>query len=127
MKKNGFTLVELLGVVIVVVALSLIVFPLIMNNFKKNRKEISELTKKMLEDATIVYMEENPNTYEKINGNIYCISLSQVVNSGNLSSPLNDPTTGNEILLSNKVKVTVENRQYVPNYIADSNCVESRS
>jgi type II secretory pathway pseudopilin PulG len=127
MKKNGFTLVELLGVVIVIVGLSLIVFPLIINGFKKNKKEISSVTKTLIEDATIIYMDENPNMYEKVEGNVYCVSLSQVVNSGNLASPLEDPSTGNEIPISHKVKVTIENRQYVPTYIADSNCTESRS
>lgn len=127
MKKNGFTLVELLGVIIIIVALALVVFPLVMNGFKKNKKEISAVTKTLIEDATVTYMDENPNMYEKVEGNIYCISLSQVVNSGNLSSPLTDPSTGNEIPISYKVKVTIENRQYVPTYIADSNCTESRS
>lgn len=127
MKKNGFTLVELLGVIIVIVALSLVVFPLVINGFKKNKKEISAVTKNLIEDATITYMDENPNMYEKVEGNVYCISLSQVVNSGNLSSPLTDPSTGLDIPISHKVKVTIENRQYVPAYIADSSCTESRS
>lgn len=127
MKKNGFTLVELLGVIIVIAALSVIVFPLVMNQFKKNKNEISAVTKAMIEEAAITYMDENPNTYEKVNGNTYCISLSQLVNSGNLSKPLTDTTTGTEISLAHKVKVTIENRQYVPNYIADASCVESRS
>lgn len=127
MKKKGFTLVELLGVIIVIVALALVAFPLVMNGFKKNKKEISAVTKTLIEDAATVYMDENPNMYEKVDGNVYCISLSQIVNSGNLSSPIQDPTTGKEILLSDKVKVTIENRQYVPNYIGDSSCVESRS
>lgn len=127
MKKNGFTLVELLGVIIIIAALSLVVFPLVMNGFKKNKTAISAATKTLIEDAATAYMNENPNMYEKVDGNIYCISLSQIVDSGNLSSPLNDPTTGNEILLSNKVRVTIENRQYMPNYIGNSSCVESRS
>ena len=127
MKKNGFTLVELLGVIIIIAALSLVVFPLVMNGFKKNKKEISAVTKTLIEEAATVYMNENPNMYEKVDGNVYCISLSQIVDSGNLSSPLNDTTTGNDIPLSNKVRVTIENRQYMPNYIGDSSCVESRS
>ncbi len=127
MKKNGFTLVELLGVVIIIAVLSLVVFPLVMNGFKKNRTEISGVTKKLIEDATIMYMDGKPNLYEKVDGNIYCISLSEIVSSGNLSNPLNDPATGKEVLMSDKVKVTIENRQYLPSYIGDSDCVESRS
>lgn len=127
MKKNGFTLVELLGVIIVIVALSLVVFPLVINGFKRNKKEVSAITKRLIEDAAITYMDENPNMYEKVEGNVYCVSLSQIVNSGNLSSPITDPSTGHDIPISHKIKVIIENRQYVPSYIADSSCVESRS
>lgn len=127
MKKNGFTLVELLGVIIVIVALSLVVFPLVINGFKRNKKEVSAITKRLIEDAAITYMDKNPNMYEKVEGNVYCVSLSQIVNSGNLSSPITDPSTGHDIPISHKIKVIIENRQYVPSYIADSSCVESRS
>ena len=63
MKKNGFTLVELLGVIIVIVALSLVVFPLVINGFKRNKKEVSAITKRLIEDAAITYMDKNPNMY----------------------------------------------------------------
>lgn len=126
MKKNGFTLIELLGVIIVLVALSLVTFPIIMNQFKKNKKEISAVMKTLIEDATITYIDEHANTYKKIDGNTYCITLSQLVEAEKLELPLTDPTTGLEIPVAHRVKVTVQNRQYSPNYVADKQCTEIR-
>lgn len=126
MKKNGFTLIELLGVIVVIAVLSLIIFPIVMNQFRKNRKQISDTMKTMMIDATSLYVDADPNEYIKNNGNIYCISLEQIVNAGYLSNPLMDLSTGEEIPMSNKMKVSVENLQFHYEYIADDNCVESK-
>lgn len=126
MKKNGFTLVELLGVIVVIAVLSLLVFPIVMNQFRKNKKQISETMKTMIIDATSLYVDADPNVYIKNNGNIYCISLEQIASAGHLSKPLMDPGTGEEIPMSNKIKVSVENLQFHYEYIADDSCIESK-
>lgn len=120
--KKGFTLIELLGVIILVAALSLLVLPNIMNQFQKKKTEISAVTKKMIEEASSVYVENHPTEYPKTNGNVYCISVDQLLQSGNLSDPLLDPSSGEEIPKTHQVKVTTSNRQFFFQFIADGEC-----
>ena len=127
MKKNGFTLIEILGVVVIIAVLSLIVYPLIANQFKKNQNDISKVTRTLLEEAASTYLDSKPNQYVRTNGNIYCVSLSELVTAGNLILPLKDTATGEEIPTSNKIKITVENNQFIPKYIGDDSCTELRN
>ncbi len=127
MKKKGFTLVELLGVIVIIAVISLVAFPTIMSQFRKNRKNISNVVKQTITEASLVYVEKNQNQYPKVSGNIYCVTLTQLVNNGNLSEPLKDPSTGEEIPLSHKVKITVENNIFYSEYIGEDSCSEFRN
>ena len=127
MKKSGFTLVELLGVIVIVAALSLIVFPIVMGQFRKNKSQISAVTERLIEEAASLYVDANPNQYELMNGNVYCVTLNQLVNSGNLSEPLIDSSTGDKIPLTYTVKISVINNQFYYSFNGGNSCVESRS
>ncbi len=127
MKKSGFTLVELLGVIVIVAALSLIVFPIVMGQFRKNKSQISAVTERLIEEAASLYVDANPNQYELMNGNVYCVTLNQLVNSGNLSEPLIDSSTGDKIPLTYTVKISVINNQFSYSFNGGNSCVESRS
>lgn len=127
MKKNGFTLVELLGVIVIIAVLVLVAFPVIMSQFRKNKTKISNVTKQMITEASLVYVEKNQNQYPKHNGNIYCVTLNQLVNNGNLTEPLTDPSTKEDIPLNHKVKITVENNIFYSEYVADNSCTETRA
>lgn len=106
MRKKGFTLVELLGVLIILSAIVLIVFPSILNQVKKSQGKINEATKLMISSATSLYLEENQNKYGYIKGDTYCISLRTLVEKGKLSAPIKDQS-GKEISLDTFVKATV--------------------
>lgn len=125
--KKGFTLIELLGVIMIIAVLSLLVFPLVMNQFKKNRSQISEVTKNLIEEGAKTFVEKDPNTYLKTDGNVYCISLNQLTSSNDLASPVLDPSTGLEIPLTNIVSVTVKNGQFYPEYVGDGSCAEVKN
>lgn len=55
MKKNGFTLVELLAVISVMVAIILIATPIVMNTIENNRKETAELSMQNVKKAADLY------------------------------------------------------------------------
>lgn len=124
-KKNAFTLVELLGVLVVIAVMSLVVFPIIMNQFKNSKSNISAATKEVIYHAANVYIEDNLNEYPKENGASYCITLEQLVKAEKLSAPLKDPTTGKEIPSDYVVKATVDNGQFEYALITDGSCLNT--
>lgn len=59
MKKNGFTLVELLAVIVVLAMLIIIAVPNVMKLIRKEEDKLSEQAMKNLGDAAVSYALEN--------------------------------------------------------------------
>lgn len=109
MKKNAFTLVEMLAVILIMALLTLVVLPPILNQVNSQKENVSEISLKMIYDATDLYISEDTTKYPKVSGDTYCISLETLVNNGFLKKPLTDMKTGKEIPLNKKVKVLINN------------------
>lgn len=109
MKQNGFTLIEMIAVVILISLISLIFLPTITNQIANKKQKISEVAETLIFNATELYMSNRVTEYPKTAGNTYCVSLDKLVQSDYLSNPVKDMTTGKEIPLTNYVKITVNN------------------
>ena len=57
--NRGFTLVELLGVIIILSLLLLISLPSILNSVKRSSAKTDELTKELIYNATDLYMKND--------------------------------------------------------------------
>ncbi len=120
--KKGFTLAELIGVVIILALIALLAFPPILNSIRKTKGELSDASKEILYSATGLYVSENLNDFPKYNGNTYCVTLNDLVTNEYLPTKVYDATTGEEISLDSKVEVKVENDSYT--YNMNNECVE---
>ena len=120
--KKGFTLAELIGVVIILALISLLAFPPILNSIRKTKGELSDASKEILYNATSLYVSENLNDFPKTNGNTFCVTLNTLVTNEYLPTKVYDATTGEEISLDSKVEVKVENDSYT--YNMNNECVE---
>lgn len=96
MKKNGFTLAELLGVIVILAAVALVAFPPIINQIKKSRGELDDALNKLIYSASNQYLEDRNYNLESSS---YCIKLSVLVNDGKLVEPITD-SKGNVLSLS---------------------------
>ena len=107
MKKRGFTLVELMGVIVIIALISIIVSPLIMNQVASKKENVSSIFKNIVLNATKEYMNGYPNGYKKddVNGTTYCVGLVNLVDAGLLELPLNDPVTGESVNINRYVKM----------------------
>lgn len=94
-RKNGFTLAEILGVIVIIGLLLIIVAPILIGRIKNNQDLVNEAGNKIIYDAARQYVDENPNNY--LLGNKYCISIKTLVNNGKLTSPVVDLKTGKNI------------------------------
>ena len=109
MKKQGFTLVELLGVIVILGIIALISLPPILNQLNSSKKTINESTLKLIYSAGSLYLDERQNDYNRTPGNVFCVTLRELVADGKLESPVTDASTGKEIDLGKYVKYTVNN------------------
>ena len=89
MKKKGFTLVEILGVIVIIGLLLLLVGPAIVNRITSKKAKVSKTTEKLITGASSQYVGENREIYKP---GKYCITIKQLVNDGKLTSPVTDIT-----------------------------------
>lgn len=106
MKKQGFTLVELLAVVVIIGITSILMVPKILERFENKKIEISEEAKKILYIAADQYMKLNSNASNT------CITIGDLIESGQLVEPVLDIKTNTSI--PNTVGISIEfyNEQY---------------
>ena len=109
MKKNGFTLVELLGVLIVLVILSMVVVTTYTKLKKDADTTIDGALAILIKDASVTYVKKNKTNIEV--NNVYCLTLDDIVNDNLLSNPVKN-AKGEEMDLSMKIKVTVRQNNY---------------
>ncbi len=106
MKKSGFTLTELIGVITILAVIGILVVPQILNQVRKKEADIDLATKEVIYAATKLYLDYHATDYPKTNGSNYCVPLQNLVNEDLLESPL-QTARGETISLSTKVSVAV--------------------
>lgn len=125
MKEKGFTLTELLGVMVLLSILALITFPPIINQIKNAKQDISDATLTLIYNSAKLYVNDRPNTYQLTDGDTYCITLQELVNQTYLKAPIEDIQTGTEIELNRTVKYQVgENKTVTISLVKPKNCKE---
>ena len=105
--NKGFTLMEMLATIIIVIMIGGIAVPSIINQIANKKEELDNSTKKLIYEATELYMSNNISNYPKLSGNKYCVSIDKLVEAKYLETPIKDFKTGKEISLTNVVSVTV--------------------
>lgn len=122
--KKAFTLVELTAVVMLLALISILTFSVITKSINSKKTEISDAMNKIIYESTDIYMGYNQTEYKKIDGNIYCVKLSELTDLELLNTPLLDPVTNKEISLDNYVKIEVNVDEYL--YSTVNECTEKR-
>ncbi len=100
MNNKGFTLVEALAAVLIVVMISGIVVPTVINQITQKKDEITDTTKRLIYEATDLYMSNNISDYPKLSGNEYCVSLDKLAQAKLIEAPIKDFKTNKEIPLT---------------------------
>ena len=86
--KKGFTLVELLGVIIILALLTLLVFPNIINSVKNSSKKIDDATLDLIYNASDIYINIHISDFPKVNGNKFIINFSDLTSEDLLPTDL---------------------------------------
>ena len=121
MNNNGFTLIELIGVILLLAILSIIVFPNVLTSINKNKDAIDEDSKNLIISSAREYVASNTDLFVKKTNNTYCIKLSTLYNNGyvdNVTGLKNSDTS----LTTDAVKLVYNGSKFVYSYTTVSSC-----
>ena len=76
--KKGFTLVELMAVIIIISLIAILTFPNIINQIKKTKKATTNNINDIVISAAKRYVADNPNDFEDDG---YCLSVDTLVDN----------------------------------------------
>ncbi len=119
--RKGFTLVEIIAVIVILGLITLLSFPIILNAIKKTENNLSLGTKNLIYSASSQYINSHINDYSKTKGNVYCITLDTLVKENLLPATIQNEGLG-DFGLQTKVKITISDDKY--DYDIDNSCVE---
>lgn len=121
MKANGFTLVEILGVVLILSLIVILAFPTIIENIRKSEDKIDTASKNLIQNAVELYIDDNKVNFSEKKE--YCINLGELFKAGYLKEPFIDTKTGKEISKENKsIEVTIGDEENEYKFNWESNC-----
>ena len=123
--KKGFTLIEMLAVLILMSLVALLSAPAIINQITDKRNEISESTLDIIYSGAKLYFDDY-NIVDSLEQNTeYCVSLDFLSQKGYIKSPIKDYKTGKEIPLTKYVKATVNSLKDLDNFeLVDEDCTK---
>ncbi len=118
MNKRGFTLVEMLGVLILLIMIFMIMFPSLTKMIKDTNEEIDTATVSIIKEATANYLSEKSDVYPKSDDYTYCITLSELIDNADLTENQISSLDNPDMI----VKTTfVDNK---PVYILTKTCID---
>ena len=123
MNKKGFTLMELMGVLVILALLMLIVFPRLINLIKSSNDTKDDITKNLIYLATENYIKERKNKYISTSDKKYCITLKELVDNTDLTENLKLGDEDN-IVDTKSIQVTYQNK-FIYDIVDKEDCVEN--
>lgn len=120
--KKGFTLVELLGVIVIIGVIALITMPVLTNTISQSEEKTYKKQISIIEATAKEWGVENIDFLPDEDSNVSkTISLKTLIESGKIqNSAIQDPRTGEEMKGCVVVKYNSEYKQYEYKYNDDS-------
>ena len=106
MRKKGFTLAELLGILVIIALLLILIIPGVINRLSSSSDEAKETENEIIYNAADQYIREHPEDYPPGKSGRYCITIQSLIDDGKLAEPVTDVNTG-EDLSDKSVMVTI--------------------
>ncbi len=116
---KGFTLVELLAVLVILGIIMAITIPLILNQFNQNKDKTATANIEVIETAALLYFENNINSNAT-----YCVTLQTLVDLDYLDKSIVSYTGETETNLTQFVEIRVDSSRNTTTKVLSSgiNC-----
>lgn len=92
MNKKAFTLIELLGVIVILTILALITIPIIDSSLNKGKENLDAAQKQQLIKALKDYYSENVKELSNVSGEA-CKTINELKEAGALPADIRNPKT----------------------------------
>lgn len=101
--KKGFTLIEMIAVILLVGLLTIFAIPAVVNQVGKKSEEVDNVTKKIIYSAAELYVQQR----DIVITDKYCeITLQKLIDEGYLDKSNTSYASGNQIPTNRIIKVT---------------------
>ena len=119
MKKNGFTLIEILGVIVILGLISALIYPVINNVLNDNKQKLYDKQISNLEKIAYNWSIENTEILPK--EGTYFLSFGKLQEDGYIKeSDVKNPLTDNDLTGCIQIKWSNGSKQFIFEYI--DNC-----
>jgi len=107
--KKGFTLVEVLGVLVILTIIFAVTIPLVINNINNTKEKVWEQTVAHIKEGTKLYLREYKEDFPDLNvvGSTIEVSLSEIIDNGFMKPPIINPITDQTVLDSTIINIEV--------------------
>lgn len=119
MNNKGFTLVELLGTLIIITLMTVLIVPKILEWFNNSTDTYRELNEELIVESARLYVDDRPNEFKKQNGKVYCIQMQTLIDSGYLEEK---NVQGFDRISYEDEKVTVMSTDEAYDFYLDKDC-----
>lgn len=112
MKRSGFTLVELLGIITVLGIIALIATPVVQKTINNNRERMFNVIKNQLVDVAKDWSAKNTSFLPKDQGDYINVSFEELKKEGLLRMNVINPTNDNIFSNQSFVRITKKNNNF---------------
>lgn len=129
--KNGFTLTELLGAIVILAIIAIIAFPAVLGLLNSSQEDTDEAMQNYTISAAREYVNDNMDNYPKAlstatsvktYGTAGDLKIQQLLNDGYIDST-NINSEKNCEMLNDYVRVTSDSKKYIYEYVTvDGGC-----
>ena len=113
MKRNGFTLAELLGVIVILSLISVITIPAVTDQLNNYRKRLCEAQLAEIVSAAKTWATDNIYKLPTSNGETYSVTLETLSSYGYIDKDIQNPITKEKFDLEDtKVTITRSGKKY---------------
>lgn len=121
MNNKGFTLIEIICVILLLGILVAFIVPKTTSIIKENKRKTCNSVVTSLEDAANTFTYENTSIVDNAiaTSGYYDISILELQTKGLIKNKLTNPFTNEEFNTSNSVRITIDNNTYIYTYLGD--------
>lgn len=120
MNKKGFTLVELLGVLVILAIIALITTPIVINVVNGTKKNSNKVQKELIISYAKLWQTQYDHKISEVNGSVYKLTITELKTSGII--PNNDLVDIEKDQTMNNACVEITTKENGYNYEFIENC-----